>query len=79
MMKYFNMMCKAYSMLFCFAQTYLLLFPMFAFAFFSNTMECLLRINIYGEANVEMVFWLVSFPFIIYGVFLNMRDAFRSK
>jgi len=72
--KYFNAMCRLYSILFLFVQTYLMLFPMWLKAYFLNG-EATIYINRFGEANIELVFWAVSFPFIIYGVWLNCRSA----
>jgi hypothetical protein len=77
--KYFDMICKGYAIMFCYVQTFLLLFPMFMLAYSNGTMETMLRINVYGEANIEMVYWFINFPFITYGMFLILNDAFRSK
>jgi hypothetical protein len=75
----FKFACKMYSILFCFAQTYLLLFPMFMLAYSSRTYECLMTINTLGEADIEIVFWFVSMPFVFYGIFLNMSAIARGK
>lgn len=77
-MSWFKTGCRMYSILFCFLQTYLLLFPMFMLAWSSGTYECMLRINIYGEAYSEIIFWVVSFPFVAYGVYLNLYGALRE-
>jgi|WetSurMetagenome_2_1015567.scaffolds.fasta_scaffold514075_3 hypothetical protein len=80
--EYFKLGCKLYSVLFCFAQTYLLLMPMFIFAYMSGTYQCIMDINSRGEATAEMIFFAVASPFIIYGIYLNMMDAveyFLSK
>ena len=74
----FKIMCKTYSLLFCFMQTYLLLFPMFMLAWSSGTYESTLNINMYGEADIEMVIWAITFPFIIYGMYLNGKCIMRN-
>lgn len=38
-----------------------------------------MRINMYGEAFTEMVFWGVGFPFIAYGAYLILRSAFDEE
>jgi uncharacterized membrane protein len=73
--KYFDAMCSLYAILFLFIQVYLLLLPLFLSAYFNGTYQSVLSINKYGEAQIEMIFWVVSFPFIIYGVWLNCRSA----
>jgi hypothetical protein len=78
-LNFFKICCKAYAILFCFTETYLLLFPMFMLAWSSGTMECTMRINMYGEAFTEMVFWGVGFPFIAYGAYLILRSAFDEE
>lgn len=71
----FKQFCKMYSVSFCAAQTYGLLFPMFFKAYMSGTFECMLKINVYGEATIEVVFWLISFPFIMYGLYWILKDT----
>lgn len=71
----FKKFCQLYSILFCAAQAYLLLFPMFLLAYSSGTYECLMKINVYGEATIEIIIWFVSFPLIMYGLYLNMKCA----
>jgi hypothetical protein len=71
--------CKLYSVGFCFAQVYILLFPMFMLAYSSGTYECMLRINLYGEATLEIIIWIISFPIISYGFFLNVKDILTSR
>jgi len=62
-------------------ETYLLLFPMFMLAYSTaspeGVMQCMLDINKYGEGATELVFWIVSFPFIAYGIFATLLDIFR--
>jgi hypothetical protein len=72
--KFFNALCSLYAILFLFVETYLLLFPMFLKAYLSNG-EATIYINRFGEANIELVFWAISFPFIVYGVWLNCKGA----
>lgn len=71
----FKQFCKLYSISFCAAQTYLLLFPMFMLAYSSGTYECMLKINVYGEATIEIIFWLISFPVIAYGVYSILKET----
>ena len=57
-LKWFKVSCKAYAVLFCFMETYLLLFPMFMLAWSSKSpdgvMQCILDINKYGEGDIEL-------------------------
>lgn len=78
-MSLFKMCCKLYAVLFCLMQTYLLLFPMFMLAYSSGTYKCMMDINSMGEASIEIVFWIVSFPFIIYGTCLVLQDIIRRE
>lgn len=72
-------LCKLYSVGFCLCQTYLLLFPMFMLAWSNGSYISELRINMYGEANIEVIFWIVSFPIVMYGFYLNMADILNER
>ena len=75
--KTFKAACRLYSLFFCFCETYLLLFPMFMLAYSSGLMTCMMRINMYGEADIEIAYWMVTLPFVIYGTYLNALAIFR--
>jgi hypothetical protein len=65
---------KLYTILYCFTYTTLILLPMFLLAYFSGTYQCTMQINLVGEANIEMVEWIIVTPFLIYGAYLISID-----
>jgi hypothetical protein len=77
--KTFNFVCKTYTILFLLFESYMLLFPMFMLAWSNGQMtgiyDSVLRINIYGEASIEIIWWLISLPFIMYGTFGILKDV----
>lgn len=77
--EFFVIVCRCYSILFCLFETYLLLFPMFMLAWSSGTYEATININMFGEADIEMFFWALTFPFVMYGTWLNLRCIARGK
>ena len=44
------------------------------FVAFFNGNHVLMTINDYGEANPELVMWILILPVIFYGVFMSAKD-----
>jgi|WetSurMetagenome_2_1015567.scaffolds.fasta_scaffold217494_4 hypothetical protein len=65
---------KLYTILYTFTYTTLILLPMFLLAYFSGTYKCTMEINLMGEANIEMVEWIIVTPILVYGSYLIAID-----
>jgi len=74
--QYFKLACRALSIGWAGTETILLLQYVWWRAFFygldSGNFVAMIDINSYGEAHIEMVFWIFITPIIIYGSYLNI-------
>ena len=74
--QYFKLICRALSIGWAGAETIILMQYVWWRAFFyglsTGNFTALIDINSFGEANTEMVFWIVITPIIIYGSYLNI-------
>jgi len=74
--EYFKISCRALSICWAGAETIFLLQYVWWRAFFygiaTGKYTALIDINSFGEANAEMVFWIVITPIIVYGSYLNL-------
>jgi hypothetical protein len=48
---------------------------MFLMAYTSGTYLCVMDINRVGEANIELVMWIIVLPVLIYGTLLLCQDV----
>jgi hypothetical protein len=69
----FNVICQMCSVFVPIAMTYFVLFPHFILAYTSGTYKCIMDINEYGEGNLEMSLWLLTLPFCLWGIYLNLK------
>ncbi|OGM01680.1 hypothetical protein A3K72_00665 [Candidatus Woesearchaeota archaeon RBG_13_36_6] len=49
----------------------LILFITFVYAFFFNDFYFCALINLYGEALLELVLFIILIPFLLFGLYLN--------
>lgn len=80
--EYFKLSCRILSICWASTETILLLQYVWWRAFFyglaTGKYTALIDINSHGEANIEMVFWIIITPIIIYGSYLNIIPIIRD-
>jgi hypothetical protein len=42
-------------------------------AFLNGTYQSILHINLFGEGDLEILIWVVTLPFMVWGSYLNIR------
>lgn len=50
---------------------------LFAMAYMNKDFRVIMDINHFGEANLEIILWIVQTPFMIWGLILNYRSIVR--
>jgi hypothetical protein len=82
LLEYFKLACRILSIGWTGAETLVLLQYVWWRAFFyglqTGSYTALIDINSFGEANSEMVFWIIITPLIIYGSYLNILPILRD-
>jgi hypothetical protein len=80
--EYFKIACRLLSIGWAGAETIVLLQYAWWRAFFyglaTGKYTVLIDINSFGEANAEMVLWIIITPIIIYGSYLNIIPIIRD-